>query len=147
MGDIPTVLGEFGIPFDMHEKQAYRTNDFKFQLKAMDRCYRAVEANLMDSALWNYTADNSNARGDLWNDEDFSIYSPDQRKNPENLYSGGRALAAVVRPYPRFTSGTPLKLSFDLDDELCLNTGIPVVPNPVIPSSSFQLPIIQTGSR
>jgi hypothetical protein len=113
MGDLPTLLGEFGIPFDMHEKQAYQTNDYKFQIKAMDRCYRAVEANLMDSTLWNYTSDNSNAHGDLWNDEDFSIFSPDQRKNPENLYSGGRALSAVVRPYPRFTSGTPLKLSFN----------------------------------
>ncbi len=113
MGNLPTCLGEFGIPFDMHEKKAYQTNDFKFQLKAMDRCYRAVEANLMDSTLWNYTPDNSNARGDLWNDEDFSIYSPDQRKSPENLYSGGRALAAVVRPYPRFTSGAPVKLSFN----------------------------------
>jgi hypothetical protein len=113
MGNIPTLLGEFGIPFDMHAKQAYQTNNFKFQHKAIDRCYRAVEDNLMDSTLWNYTPDNSNERGDLWNDEDFSIYSPDQRKNPENLFSGGRALEAVVRPYPRFTSGTPVKLSFN----------------------------------
>jgi hypothetical protein len=115
MGDLPTLLGEFGIPFDMNEKQAFQTNDYKFQLKAMDRCYRSVEANLMDSTLWNYTSDNSNLRGDRWNDEDFSIYSPDQRKNLENLYSGGRALSAVVRPYPRYTSGKPVKLSFDLN--------------------------------
>jgi hypothetical protein len=113
MGDLPTLLGEFGIPFDMHEKQAYQSNDFKNQLKAMDRCYRAVEANLLDSTLWNYTSDNSNLRGDQWNDEDFSIYSPDQRNHPENLYSGGRALSVVVRPYPRYTSGIPLMLRFD----------------------------------
>ncbi len=113
MGGIPTLLGEFGIPFDMNAKQAYQTGDYRPQGKALDRCYRAVEANLMDSTLWNYTADNSNARGDLWNDEDFSIYSPDQSKHPESLYSGGRALQTCIRPYPTFTAGTPQSLSFD----------------------------------
>jgi len=113
MGDIPTLLGEFGIPFDMHAKRAYQTGDYRFQTMALDRSYRAVEANLLDSTLWNYTADNSNLRGDLWNDEDFSIFSPDQRKDPASLYSGGRALAAFLRPYPRFTAGTPTLLSFD----------------------------------
>lgn len=113
MGGSPTLLGEFGIPFDMNSKQAYQNNDYRPQIKALDRNYRAVEANLLDSTLWNYTADNSNERGDLWNDEDFSIYSPDQRKVPESPYSGGRALPACVRPYPIFTAGTPQKLSFD----------------------------------
>ncbi|MGA9396907.1 MAG: cellulase family glycosylhydrolase [Anaerolineaceae bacterium] len=113
IGGIPTLLGEFGIPFDMHAKKAYRTGDYSHQIKALDRSYRGVEANLMDSTLWNYTADNTNLRGDQWNDEDFSIFSPDQRNDPASLHSGGRALEAFLRPFPRFTAGTPTFLSYD----------------------------------
>ncbi|MBN2676516.1 MAG: cellulase family glycosylhydrolase [Anaerolineaceae bacterium] len=113
MGGIPTLLGEFGIPFDMNSKKSFLSGDYRPQARAMDRCYRAVEANLMDSTLWNYTADNSNLRGDQWNEEDFSIYSPDQRKRPESIYSGGRALPACIRPYPIYTAGTPHHLSFN----------------------------------
>lgn len=113
MSDIPTLLGEFGVPIDLQAKQAYQTGDFKYQTKALDRSYRAIEANLMDSTLWNYTADNSNLRGDRWNDEDFSIFSPDQRKDPGSIDSGGRAFQAFLRPYPRITNGTPQEFHFD----------------------------------
>ncbi len=113
MGGIPTLLGEFGVPFDMHGKKAYQNGDYSQQIKALDRSYRGVEANLLDSTLWNYTADNTNLRGDKWNDEDFSIFSPDQQHDPASLNSGGRALEACVRPYPMVTAGTPLHLSFN----------------------------------
>jgi hypothetical protein len=113
MGDVPTLLGEFGIPFDMDAKRAYKTNDYHNQIRALDRSYRAIETNLMNSTLWNYTADNSNSHGDQWNDEDFSIFSPDQRIEAESMDSGGRALQAFLRPYPRFTAGMPKQLKFD----------------------------------
>ncbi|HVN14094.1 MAG TPA: hypothetical protein VMT73_00015, partial [Anaerolineales bacterium] len=58
--------------------------------------------------------DNTNEHGDLWNDEDLSIYSNDQRKNPSDINSGGRALESVVRPYARATVGLPLRMSFDV---------------------------------
>jgi hypothetical protein len=80
----------------------------------MDRSYRAVEDALVGSTLWNYTADNSNERGDLWNDEDLSIYSRDQRADPADDNAGGRALRAVVRPYAVATAGTPLRMRFDM---------------------------------
>ena len=110
----PTLIGEFGIAFDMNDKKAYRTGDFSAQIKAMDRSFRAMEDNLLSCTLWNYTADNSNRRGDQWNDEDLSIFSRDQQVDPDDIHSGGRALHAVLRPYARKTAGEPLRMSFDI---------------------------------
>ena len=115
MGNVPTLIGEFGIPFDMHGKRAYRSGDFSRQVRAMDDTFRALEANLLSGTLWNYTADNDNRWGDQWNDEDLSIFSRDQQTDPADLNSGGRALEAVVRPYARATAGEPLRMSFDID--------------------------------
>jgi Glycoside hydrolase family 5 C-terminal domain/Cellulase (glycosyl hydrolase family 5) len=112
-GGVPTLIGECGIPFDLQEKRAYRTGDYSAQIKAMDRTFRAVEDNLLNATLWNYTADNTNARGDQWNDEDLSIFSRDQQTHPADINSGGRALQAIVRPYARATAGMPLRISFD----------------------------------
>jgi hypothetical protein len=97
----------------MKDKRSYRTGDFRPQIEAMDRSLKAVEANLLSCALWNYTADNTNARGDQWNGEDLSIFSYDQQSDPSDINSGGRALEAVVRPYPRAVAGEPLSLTFD----------------------------------
>ncbi len=114
IGDAPVLIGEFGIPFDMGNRQAYQTGDFARQVQALDASYSALDANLLHSTLWNYTADNSNARGDLWNGEDLSIFSRDQRRDATDIDSGGRALPACVRPYARCTAGEPLRMSFDL---------------------------------
>jgi hypothetical protein len=114
MGGVPTLIGEFGIPFDMQDKRAYRTGDFSLQVRAMDASFRAIEANLLSCTLWNYTADNDNRWGDQWNDEDLSIFSRDQQTDPDDLNSGGRALEAVVRPYARKVAGEPLRMAFDL---------------------------------
>lgn len=73
---------------------------------------RALDANLLSFTVWNYCAENSNERGDLWNDEDLSVFSPDQRHRPEDLHSGGRALPALVRPYALRTAGEPLNMTF-----------------------------------
>ena len=114
MGDVPVLIGELGIAFDLDDKRAYRTGDFRAQVAAMDRTLRAMDDNLLSYTLWNYTADNTNARGDLWNDEDLSIFSRDQQDELENIHSGGRALQAVVRPYALATAGQPLRMSFDI---------------------------------
>jgi hypothetical protein len=115
LGGVPTLIGEIGIPFDLNEKRAYITGDWKQQLHAMDDTLQALEANLLSATIWNYTPDNTHARGDQWNGEDLSIYSPDQREDPTDINSGGRALEAVVRPYPMATAGEPLRLRFSLD--------------------------------
>lgn len=113
LGKVPVLFGEFGIPFDLDNKKSFHTGDFSDQVKAMDRSMQAMDANLLNFTLWNYTSDNTNERGDRWNDEDLSIFSRDQQTNPEDINSGGRALAAVVRPYPIRTAGKPLSMKFD----------------------------------
>ncbi len=113
MGGIPTLLGEFGIPFDLNGGRAYRTGDFSDQVQALDDTFQALEAHLLSGTLWNYTADNDNTRGDQWNGEDLSIFSRDQQADPGDLNSGGRALEAAVRPYAARTAGEPLAMSYD----------------------------------
>jgi hypothetical protein len=114
MGGVPTLIGETGIPFDMQNKRAYRTGNFSRQIKALDATMQALEANLLSFTLWNYTADNTNARGDRWNDEDLSLFSRDQQTDPNDINSGGRALEAAVRPYARRVTGEPLRMRFDI---------------------------------
>jgi hypothetical protein len=114
MNGAPCVIGEVGIPFDLDRKRAYRTGDFSTAVRAMDRSLRAMDDALVSYTLWNYTADNSNARGDQWNDEDLSIFSRDQQRNPADIHSGGRALEAVVRPYARATAGEPQRMRYDV---------------------------------
>ncbi len=113
MGPTPVVIGEFGIPFDFRRGRAFRTGDFSLQARALDRSYRAMEDALAHCALWNYTPDNDNVHGDQWNGEDFSIFSRDQQEDPACVDSGGRALEAVVRPYPRAVAGEVLDMSYD----------------------------------
>lgn len=113
-GGVPVLIGEIGIPFDLEHKRAYRTGDYSKQVKAMDRSMQALEDTLLSATVWNYTADNSNARGDQWNDEDLSIFSRDQQARPQDIHSGGRALQAIVRPYARAIAGEALRMSFDI---------------------------------
>lgn len=115
----PVLVGEIGIPFDLAGKKAFRSGDFSAQTAALDRTLRAVDDNLLSCTLWNYTPDNTNARGDLWNDEDLSIFSRDQQRDPADIHSGGRALRAAVRPYPLATAGEPLKLDYDHKRRRC----------------------------
>jgi hypothetical protein len=114
LNDAPVLIGEFGIPFNLQEGRAYRTRDFSAQIQALDRTLRTLEDTLLSGALWNYTADNTNARGDLWNGEDLSIFSRDQPTDPTDIHSGGRALLAAVRPYTRKIAGEPLRMVFDV---------------------------------
>lgn len=114
----PTLIGEIGIAFDMHQRHAYRTGDFRAQTAALDRSLRAADDALLSYTIWNYTADNDNERGDQWNGEDLSIFSRSQQHNPDDIHSGGRAISAFARPYPLATAGTPLALSFDLQRRL-----------------------------
>jgi hypothetical protein len=114
MNNSPTLIGEVGIPFDMKNKAAYRTGDFSMQHAAMDATMHALEANMVSFTLWNYTADNTNQRGDQWNDEDLSIFSRDQRLGSGDIDNGGRALEAVLRPYAYQIPGDPQRMSFDM---------------------------------
>ena len=112
MNQAPTVIGEFGVPFDLKKKHSFRSGDFGPQTRALDSYLDAMDANLLNWTLWNYTPDNDNRWGDQWNDEDLSIFSCDQQTNPQDINSGGRALEAVVRPYAQAVAGEPLRMQF-----------------------------------
>ncbi len=114
MGNAPTLIGEFGTSFNIPLRLNYLLNRFGWQAAALDTSFRALESNLLNATIWNYTSDNSNQRGDGWNTEDMSIFSRDQQTGSGGLDDGGRALQAVVRPYPWRTAGTPLHMSFDM---------------------------------
>jgi hypothetical protein len=109
----PTLIGEVGLTFDLDDKRAYKDKDFSLHQKAMDAYIGALDENLLSFTLWNYTADNTHAWGDQWNDEDLSIFSRDDRDDPSDLHSGGRALEAIVRPYGRRVAGRPRSMKFD----------------------------------
>lgn len=112
--DIPTLIGEFGLPYDLDHKRAYKTGNFSTHIKALKWYYEALDYHMLHSTQWNYTADNNNEWGDLWNLEDLSIFSRDQQKSPNNIDSGGRAIEGFCRPYVQKTAGIPLKTYFDL---------------------------------
>ncbi len=113
MGGAPTLIGETGIPFNINSN-AFIKNNFSIQVKALDRTLKALEANLLNYTIWNYTADNNEEYGDQWNGENLSIFSKEQQKNQSDINSGGRALKALLRPYPMKIAGVPLKINFDI---------------------------------
>jgi hypothetical protein len=114
MGGVPTHLGEFGVPFAGPWKLNYYFNDFRMPTRALDASFQVIEAHLLNATLWNYTPDNTNARGDGWNKEDLSIFSRDQQKDPDDINSGARGLRAFLRPYPQRVAGKLLSLSYDM---------------------------------
>ena len=114
LGGVPTLIGEIGIPCDLQDKKAFRSGNFKTVERAMDRSLQVMDDTLLNYTIWNYNADNTNARGDGWNDEDLSIFSRDQQQHPQDINSGGRALQAVVRLYARATAGEPLHMHFNI---------------------------------
>jgi hypothetical protein len=113
LGNVPTLIGEIGIPYDLNRKKAYKSGNFSAQERAFNRTFKALEDNLLSFTLWNYSPDNTNLRGDMWNDEDLSLFSRDQQKDPSDINSGGRALRVVVRPFPTKIAGEPTCIDFD----------------------------------
>lgn len=113
LGGVPTILGEFGTPFNMPLRLNLRLGWFGLQEFALDAYYRAIEANLLSAVLWNYTPNNSFCFGDRWNGEDLSLYSADRPALSAAPAAGGRALSAAVRPYARALAGTPTMMQFD----------------------------------
>jgi hypothetical protein len=103
MGDMPCLLGEFGLPFDLNNRKAYTTGDYSLHEKALSLYYDAIDDNLLSSTIWNYTADNTREDGDRWNGEDLSIVSN----------GVPRAAGGWLRPYPMATAGIPLKFTWD----------------------------------
>lgn len=113
LGNCPTLIGEFGLPFDLNDREGYRTGDFSNHSRLLEMYYNAIDELLLNATQWVYTADNSNEWGDLWNREDLSIFSRDQQRDPTDINSGGRGLEGFCRPYARRTAGEPTHMAFD----------------------------------
>jgi len=93
----------------------FDTGDFRRQILALEYSLSSLDKNLLPFTLWNYAPENTNERGDLWNDEDLSVFSRDQidmYPNAKSIHAGGRALPALVRPYAKKVSGVPLRCEF-----------------------------------
>jgi len=103
MGNIPSLLGEFGLAFDMNNRKAFSGGNYSLHEDALSMYYDAVDANLLHSTIWNYTAENTNKTGDGWNEEDLSIFSEGKE----------RAAAGWKRPYPMATAGDPLLINWN----------------------------------
>ena len=124
-GGMPTLVGEFGIPFDLDEGAAYdawargeRGPDiWSSHSAALGLMYDAMDQRLLNSTLWNYTASNRNDLliGDGWNQEDLSIFSLDQLDDSDDPDSGGRAIEGFCRPFPQAVSGTILNFAYERD--------------------------------
>lgn len=112
MNNCPTLIGEFGLPFDLNDREGYRTGDFSNHSYLLDMYYDAIDKLLLNATQWHYAPDNSNEWGDLWNKEDLSIFSRDQQNDPTNINSGGRGLEGFCRPYARRTAGKPTSMVF-----------------------------------
>ncbi|KAI4276813.1 MAG: hypothetical protein L6R38_005572 [Xanthoria sp. 2 TBL-2021] len=83
MGNHPCVFTEIGIPYDMDDKYAYKTGDYSSQSSAMDANHFALEGcGANGYTLWVYTTMNNHEWGDLWNGEDLSIVSTDDKLLP-----------------------------------------------------------------
>ncbi|KAK4154306.1 glycoside hydrolase [Chaetomidium leptoderma] len=83
LGIHPCVMTEFGIPYDMDNKYAYKTGDYSSQSAAMDANHFGVEAaGLEGYTLWLYMANNDHENGDQWNGEDLSIFSVNDKLLP-----------------------------------------------------------------
>ncbi|CAI4963777.1 BBT_HP_G0010200.mRNA.1.CDS.1 [Saccharomyces cerevisiae] len=96
---VPVFFTEIGIPFDMDDKKAYITNDYSSQTAALDALGFALEGSNLSYTLWCYCSINSHIWGDNWNNEDFSIWSPDDKP----LYHDTRAKTPTPEPSPAST--------------------------------------------
>jgi hypothetical protein len=104
MGNMPCLLGEFGIPYNMNGARAYRTGDYTMQEEALALYYDTIDGARLHSTIWNYSAGHTGEHGDGWNGEDLSIVT----RGPGGR-ALGRAMGGWLRPYPMAVAGTPLE--------------------------------------
>ncbi|OCH85892.1 glycoside hydrolase [Obba rivulosa] len=142
LGEMPVIIGECGIPMDLNKGEAFKTDDWTWQLRMMDAMVTALDRSLVGFTLWNYNPDNDDHRGDDWNGENFSWFSRRRALPPSllgydqassTLDNGGRILRAIVRPYPAKTAGIPLRFDYEM------NTGV-FTYEWVIPKTSSSAP-------
>lgn len=120
-GGAPTLIGEFGVPYDLEAGAAFeawaageRDGVWESHATALGLMYDALDELQLHATQWNYTASNRNALriGDGWNQEDLSIWSADQQDDPADPDSGGRAVEGFCRPFARAIQGRLAAMRF-----------------------------------
>jgi hypothetical protein len=107
--DMPNLVGEFGLPFDIFKGRAFKSGNYSVHEKALSMYYDAMDDLLLGACIWDYSADNTWRWGDSWNNEDFSIVTTGDGTLPLQP----RAAGGWLRPYPIATAGTPLLFRWD----------------------------------
>ncbi|CAO1626125.1 unnamed protein product [Sympodiomycopsis kandeliae] len=121
LGEIPIVIGEIGIPFDVNKGHGLKTGDYTTQTRLLDALANGMEqAKLAGWTWWNYNPNSTIGNGDYWNKEDFSMICYESQDvnlrsefQSDDLYRGGRCLDAIIRPYAVKTAGVPVESSWD----------------------------------
>lgn len=140
--EVPFLMSEIGIPYDMNHKHAYTSGQFDHQIRAMDANLRGLAKSDSNFTLWCYAVHNSHAYGDGFQGEDLSIWSKEDRV-PEldgKIENGLRAAEAVIRPAPVALAGPLIDIDFDFRAEKFRITVLPKVEAPsilFIPSFHF----------
>ncbi|CAP64662.1 uncharacterized protein PODANS_5_9360 [Podospora anserina S mat+] len=99
IGNVPCVMTEFGIPYDMDDQKAYKTGDYASQSAAMDANHFAVESSGLEGyTLWLYMTKNVHERGDQWNGEDLSIFSIDDKLLPVSPIPRSPSTSSLLKP-------------------------------------------------
>lgn len=81
--NIPVIFTETGMPFNMDNKRSYADGNYDSQEGANDAILSALENEQLNFTYWCYNPENSHEWGDLWNLEDFSIWSKDDQTGTE----------------------------------------------------------------
>lgn len=146
--DAPRLVGEFGIPFDLDGGSAFARwaagerdeQVWESHATALGMMYDALDALLLSSTQWTYTASNRNDLriGDGWNQEDLSIFSCDQLANGD----GARGRLGFSRPYVERAQGTIMAMHFGatagrFEAEIDANPVIPAPTEIFIPEAHF----------
>jgi glycosyl hydrolase family 5/cellulase (glycosyl hydrolase family 5) len=127
-GNCPFLVGEYGISMDMAGGKAFNkykkigNKAFQPHENILNLMYNAFDELFLSGTLWNYNAYNTNENGDLWNQEDLSVYSQDQDQNQKSttknsatadIYAGARGLRGFCRPYAQKIAGHPIEMKFN----------------------------------
>ena len=104
--DAPVLLGEYGTWFNFGGIEKSMAENYAVSSEFLDNYYEDLEALLMSSSVWCYSADNTALLGDGWNEEDFSVLGPDRQ---------WRSWTAWMRPYARASAGKLLGMHFYSD--------------------------------
>lgn len=120
LGEVPIVIGEIGIPFDVNHRKAFATGDYTVQSRLLDALAHAMEQTKVAGwAWWNYNPNSTLADGDYWNKEDFSVACPTgdahlrEEFKTNELYTEARCLDTIIRPYASRVAGVPVESKWD----------------------------------